>query len=467
MRHAALILSLAAVQAAVAATDSITIVSRLMEAADPMLRVPSLAYDNPVLMGMAADVSLSAVGASATDTHRNGDPQRGTGSDRWQLGAATYTHTTGMTLWGDASYSAGRTRDVVWNETADIDLIYPYITADSVGGDINSEYYSLGGGCSLTGSSWGWGVSAHYTAAQHYRAIDPRPRNITGLLDLGIGVSHKAWGGYTAAASLDVRRYTQSSDIDFKSETGVEKIYHLTGLGNHYARFAGLGQSAHYGGYRYGASVNLYPDTRRGLSLSVTASRFTFTKVLDDLNKLPLADAWHNELQAQVALLAPSEHTDWAVSCLFKAYRRHGAENIFGDASSNIYPQIGSLEMYADNSRDVSLTALVVRHTRQYRLWARAAGGYCHRREVYAMPYATQLSAQAYGRGTVGYTQTGGKLIWHVVASLIGTGHIGIGYEAGAGADFALSRSQALGINARYIGIPGYRSLGVSLALSF
>lgn len=466
MRSAVLILFLATLQG-VDADDSITIVSRLMEAANPMLRVPSLAYDNPVLMSKAADVSLSAIGATATDTHRSGDPQQGTGAGRWQLGAATYMHTAGLTLWGDASYSAGRTRDVVWNETADIDLIYPYITADSMGGDINSEYYSLGGGCSRIGSAWGWGVSAHYTAAQHYRAVDPRPRNITGLLDLSLGGSHKAWHGYTAAASLSLRRYTQSSDIDFKSETGVEKIYHLTGLGNHYARFAGLGLSAHYSGYRYGASVNLYPDTRRGLSVSVSASRFTFTKVLDDLNKLPLADVWHNELQAQVAWLAPSEHTDWAVIGLVKAYRRHGAENIFGDASSNIYPQIGSLEMYADNSRDVSVTALVAHHTRRYRVWARAGGGYRHRREVYAMPYATQLSAQAYGHGSVGYTRAHGRLIWRADASLLGAGHIGIGYEAAAGANLALSRSQALGINARYTDVAGYRCLQASLALSF
>ncbi len=468
MRHTVLILTVTATLTASAQTDTVSSVGdRIMEAADPMLRIPSQSFDNPALMPMAYGVSLSSVGLGYHSDRREGDPQRGSGTSAWQPQVMTYLHRGNATLWGEAGYSNGHTRDVVWNETADIDLIHPYVTADSIGGRINSESYSFGGGYAYTGRRWGWGAQGRYTAAQHYRAADPRPRDITGLLDVGIGVSRTVWRGYMTAASVSLRRYTQSCDIDFKSESGRDMIYHLTGLGNHYTRFAGQGLSSRYKGCRYGASLDLFPASRHGLSVSVSASRFIFTKVLADLNNLPMADVWHNEMRAQVAWLNPGEKLDWAVAGNMKAYRRHGTENIFGDASSNIYPHIGSLEMYADNARDVSLTALVVRHTPQYRLWARAAGGYSHRCEVYAMPYATQLSAQAYGRGTVGYTQAGGMLIWHVVASLIGTGHIGTGYEAGAGADFALSRSQALGFNARYIGIPGYRSLGVSLALSF
>jgi hypothetical protein len=41
-----------------------------------------------------------------------------------------------------------------------------------------------------------------------------------------------------------------------------------------------------------------------------------------------------------------------------KLNRRHGTENTFGDAASSIYPQIGSLWMYADNSRSLTIEGL-------------------------------------------------------------------------------------------------------------
>lgn len=460
-----MILSLAAV--ACAKADSIPAIgSRLMEVSDPMLYVPSLSFGNPALMSRAADVSLSTVGAEAEISHRSDEPELGTGSNSWRLRAGTYLHMGNLTVWGDASYKNELTRDVLYNEAADIDIIYPYITADSVGGDINSEHYGFGGGCAIAGETWGWGASAHYSAAQHYRNVDPRPRNITGLLDLSLGGGHKLWSDYIGAVSANLRRYTQSSDIDFKSEMGVEKIYHLTGLGNHYARFAGLGLSSHYSGYGYGASANLFPSSRRGLALSVEVSRFTFSKQLTDLNNLPLADAWHRRLRAQASWLAPSDNLDWAVSGNLDISRRHGSENIFGDASSNIYPQIGSLEMYADNSRNASLSALISHHSGQSRLWLRASGGYLHRREVYAAPYSTRLSAGPYGGATIGYAHLSSRLMYRGDLSLFSALR-GTGCAASAGAHYTLMPGRALGLYIRYIHLSAYRCLDLSLTLVF
>lgn len=464
MRYTALFLAIAAAQLP-ASADSIA--SRLMKAADPILRVPSLAFSNPVLMGVAADVSLSCVGARVTRSTRSDDPQRGTGSKSWQLGANTYTHSGNFTLWGNAAYGSGHTRDVVWNETADMDIIYPYLTADSVGGNINSERYSFSGGCARIGHTWGWGVAAGYTAAQHYRNVDPRPRDITGLLDVSVGGTRLIYSDYMAAVSLSLRRYTQSCDIDFKSEMGVDKVYHLTGLDNHYVRFAGMGLSSHYSGCRYGVAANIFPSSRRGLSVSVEASRFTFSKVLDDLNELPMSEVWHNELRAQAVWLSPSDALDWAVCGNLNVYRRHGTENIFGDASSNIYPQICSLEMYADNNRNVSVSGLVARHTRQWRLWVHAGGGYSHRREVYIDPYASRLQAAGYGGAAMGYTRASGRLLWRGIVSAFAAGHRGMGCSADTGINLAVTGTQAIDVAAHYLYISGYRSLDLSLALYF
>jgi hypothetical protein len=35
---------------------------------------------------------------------------------------------------------------MLWNENADYDVIYPYVAADSIGGDMKFENYTFSGG---------------------------------------------------------------------------------------------------------------------------------------------------------------------------------------------------------------------------------------------------------------------------------------------------------------------------------
>ena len=56
------------------------------------------------------------------------------------------------TLWGNASYKNQELRKVRWNESVDSDLLYPYFTADAVGGDLHSEQYAFMGGFANNGN---------------------------------------------------------------------------------------------------------------------------------------------------------------------------------------------------------------------------------------------------------------------------------------------------------------------------
>ena len=49
-------------------------------------------------------------------------------------------------LWGNARYTTGKETGVVWNETADFELLYPYVMADSIGGDLSLQEYAFTGG---------------------------------------------------------------------------------------------------------------------------------------------------------------------------------------------------------------------------------------------------------------------------------------------------------------------------------
>lgn len=357
-----------------------------------MWQMSSPAYENPAVKQWAMRRSVSDIGLGWTSDRQSRavDPQLGSGERHWAFEADTYLKYKSSTLWGDASYSNGKRFDVRFNETSDPELVYPYFTADTVGGDLQCERYRFGGGYADHRERWAWGASLHYEAGLYYRSVDPRPRNVTGRLDISVGASYRLFGDYQAGLSVSYRKYKQTNDIDFKNQMGVEKIYHLTGLGNHYSRFTGMGQDAYFNGHRWGLTVNLFPESASGFTATANMSRFSFTKILTELNKLPLADCRHYELTAQIGWLHPGERNDWALTLDGYAHRRHGYENRFGDAASNIYPLTGRDWMYADNAQSLKFTALWQSHTPAGFLgWIRPSIAYRHRCESYAKP-ATQ-----------------------------------------------------------------------------
>ena len=240
----------------------------------------------------------------------------------------------------------------------------------------------------------------------------------------------------------------------FMSEIGEAKVYHLTGLGNRYERFTGSGYSNYYNGHRYMARITLVPASRSGLSLDAEVSRFTFDHILKDLNRLPMASVWHNELRLHGAWRTIGPVHSFGVKAEGGAYRRHGSENIFGDAVTGTYPQIGSLEMYADNLKEVS-AALLYEHTAQSLTWSvTPAWGYTHRSEMYASPYASRKLISHRGDVTAAVASAGKAWYWRLEARYGAAFGIEPGTLHDAGASLTVSRKlrgdHAIGIKAGY-----------------
>ena len=445
--------------------------ARLDSAAAPILYVASSAFENPAVRQWQMDVSISDVDVSYAHVDnvvsQGANPQLGSGEGVFSAGAQSYMKYKSSTLWGGASYDNGKQYDVVYNETADIGLIYPYVAADTIGGDIKLERYSFYGGYADHSGRWSWGGELRYTAGLYYRNVDPRPRNVTGLLDVKIGVGYRLLADYDLSAAFTLRRYTQSNDIDFKSEMGVDKIYHLTGLGNHYNRFAGLGLNAHYGGYRYGGILTLFPRGRKGVFATAEISRFSFDKVLRDLNELPMASVVHTRFSGQIGWLHPSRNADWAVIADFGTYRRHGTENIFGDPSSNIYPQIASLMMYADNAYSYSLSVLYCYKWGGYRMWMAPNAGYYHRRQIYRHPAEQSLDEIMDASALMGFSSLCGKWWLRLTARYSYTEHIGSGFDASVSVSRAVTDVVALRLSGGYEYDKLCRNLNVSFGVLF
>ena len=338
-----------------------------------------MAYDNPALMIWRNDSSLSTLSAVYRSQPRVG-----------AFKARSYIHVGPHTLWGGASYHNGKTADQQWCEASDYHLVYPYVTADSIGGRLNMERYAFDGGWAGRYGRWTLGTSLSYVAGHYYRSVDPRPRNVTGTLDLGVGATYRFAPDYVVGLSANYQRYRQSNDIEFVSELGETKIYHLTGLGHSYVRFDGLGKDCDYTANRLGAQADLYGTGRSALFASVAYQRLTMTYILNDLNNLPMATVAQNHVRAQAGWRLQTGGHRLTLAADYGYMRRLGTENIFGDPASNQYPRIGSATMYLHRLFEGGVRVVYDRTGAVWQYGAAVGADYMNSRQEYADPWTRQ-----------------------------------------------------------------------------
>ena len=322
---------------------------------------------NPALAGWRHPVSLSAVSVSYRRNGSDEAPVAALGRENAfaTFLARTYIKTGKSTITGHASYSTGRRFGVQLCEVSDPQLLYPYFTADEIGGSMASESYVFGGSYSSSfhGGKWLYGASLDYRATQEYRNRDPRPKNTVGRLDAAFGMGHRFDRGYILAADVRASKYRQSNSMMFVSELGEVKIYHLTGLGTDYVRFAGTGKNSNYSGWDLGASLSLYPE-ESGVYASAAYDRFSLTKILKEFNNRPLCSLRDHSVKAQLGWKSQT----WIAGADFGYVRRSGAEHIFGDAAGNVYPELFALDSFRRSSLSVSGHGLWRRLTQRSRL---------------------------------------------------------------------------------------------------
>lgn len=350
--------------------------------------LPSLmegAWQNPALIDAHYKLSLSDVGIGY---HNNAKERYG------YFRANSYIHIGNITMQAKAEYQNGNLPKVDY-ETVDAAIVHPYHTFDSIRGKLNLERYSFGGECDVRLRRWSVGVRLCYDAGLYYRNVDPRPRNVTGLLNIGGAASYSVLANYRVGVEAGYFKYKQSSDITFMSELGETTIYHLTGLGMRYERFTGLGKTTYYNGYGFSGSLTLLP-TERGVYANAGGRIFKNTHMLVDLNKLPLA-----RTDERSAFLDAGWHSNGG-GFVVKGFvsERHGYENIFGDAVTGQYPQIGSLGMYEACTKSITAEGALVFNLSQCVISALPKAQYLHFIEKYTYPILREsISLLALGSG--------------------------------------------------------------------
>lgn len=351
----------------------------ILEHNDMATTFASALYNNPANQSTKWNTSLSEVSISYDGKQSSAaiNLEDGKSQNLLIVDANAYLIKGKSTIWGKADYSNGLIKQQLYNETCDTWLLYPYIMADTVGGNTSVERYHFMGGFAHNLGKWKIAAEGEYTALLAYRNIDPRPKNLTGDLRITLGASTKL-SRYELGLAINGRRYKQTNELLFYNEVSTPIVYHLTGLGNDYYRFRGMNTDTYYDGWGAGGVLSL----RGPISATAEINHIHIKKVISSLNQLPMAFTGTTTQSLQIAFLKES----WGIKIDQSYFNRRGTENIFGSAQSNIYPLISSAQQYRHEEASVVATAMWQRKTASSLIGIQLSSGWHSRKESFQLP---------------------------------------------------------------------------------
>lgn len=301
-------------------------------------------YDNPAQMYCRYMHTLNnlSIGTNYSDESKARLDEMGNGMLNGAVRVDAFIRKTPKTtIWGRAEYTNGQQRNIVYSESSDLDIVYPYLMTDSVGGDIHRETYDFTGGFAYRTGKWTIGAVGEYRALLASRTADPRPKNLTGDLKASFGATYDLGNWHTGLA-LNAHKYKQTNEVKIYSEITSPTIYHATGLGHDYFRFRGDYSNTYYNGHGLGGLLTLSNDRCPKDNIYSVALGFDYQKVekiITSLNELPLAESKDYCQTAEIAK-SLNDATGWGIALSEQYHCRQGYENIFGDAVANEYPMI-------------------------------------------------------------------------------------------------------------------------------
>ena len=276
---------------------------------------------------------------------------------------------------GSVRYTNGVKQAVNWNSSSDFFTVYPYVVADTVGGNVNKEEYAFSGGYAARYGAFHWGAEAAYRALHEYRMVDPRPRNIVSDLQVKASAGWRVLPTYVVEATVGYRRYSQTQSMAFISERGKNSsVFHFTGLGSDFARFTGATDS--YMNTRYAGNGLLLgmawsPLGAAGWEASVSYRHLDITHYLPNLNQVPYTELYTRTLQAQGGYLSRFAVWSWKAGAHLQYQWRQGLESILDSGASGYLKELGRLLMFSSEALTASVHG-AVDYRQQWSLQGRA-----------------------------------------------------------------------------------------------
>jgi len=332
------------------AQDSTEIFSQLKDNTSPFMDFKEVFYSSPSLKSYERNYSFSQLAASNLNNRQDLYVyQKGSGNNGYQIEADSYLKSnSSSTLWGKAYYRNEKQTRVNYNESNDYDLIYPYVMADTIGGDLLSETYFFSGGFTKQLESFQYGLYASYRGLQSYRDRDPRPKNISSDIDAVLSISKPIYKQYDIALDLKFRKYNQNNDLQFVSELGAPLVFHDAGLGVYNSLLAGNRTKAYYNGHAFGGQLNIAPNDRNGFITQIGYKQFEFYKLLSNII-FPIVEVTDNTFNVLIGYTKEDITQNFAIKLGAFHSKRSGLEAKFNNRDASV-----SIEKISEDIRYIS-----------------------------------------------------------------------------------------------------------------
>lgn len=314
-----------------------------------------LAQTNPVLLQQDSLAEWSSIGVHWQWSERNMyAPQHGSGSNSYHLNATSFKRlSTNQSIWGKAAYARGQKNNLIWNESSDIDRIYPYVIADSIGGDRQEETYQMEGGYNLQMGRQVIGGSIAYRATREYREVDPRPNNTVSDLTLRIGTTRDI-GAYTMALSYDLNHYTQDNAVRIANPIAGVSFYHLIGMGMDQKLLWGRNSQAYFLGTSHQLALQYQPRLQEGWYVDFRAKKDYIDKSITTLKSLLSSFAKTKDASIQIAYQFKKDASYWAPFLQASSYQRKGTSFLFDNKNAvSDFVQIGASQDFEHERKNV------------------------------------------------------------------------------------------------------------------
>ena len=340
--------------------DTLWVSNNLINNLSPLSHFESIDY-NPSAKVFTRLQNLSDIHLKYSNlSGEAGLSQNGNKYNEYSFEANSFMNKDKHYIWGKASYDNKHTDNIIWNESSDYDNIYPYVFADTIGGNnMIGEKYSFMGGYAQRNEKISWGIEFDYWALMEYRTKDPRPNNTTSDLHLNLGANYNLLPKYAIGIGGYLRKYKQTTTIEFKNALGRKTpLYHMTGLGNNVYLFANNETGTIYDGKGYGANIQLLNREKKGINLTLGYENFSFDKQLNITQNLNLSSIKEDKLLGIVSYIKPRVNRSYGVKIEGSYTNREGTENLFTKDGNNSYVKISSIKQYTNKVADIKLSFL-------------------------------------------------------------------------------------------------------------
>nr|WP_319401342.1 DUF6850 family outer membrane beta-barrel protein [uncultured Carboxylicivirga sp.] len=270
-------------------------------------------------------VKIKHIDQTLISTLEYGDTQT-----NYSINIDGYNKYSSSVLWGSAKYEFADIKNVNWNNVTDVHLLFPYIVADSIGGNRKQETYFLTGGYQYHLNNYTLGIETAYRAAIRYAQTNPRPLNTVSDFDLRFGVTRHL-NKYNLGLSGGYGNYHQKLKVKMYGDRNTTYIYFLRGFGLHQDLLSGNAstQENDYFGNSVTGSVSLSPIHSGFTALFSYRYESIYHKETNGRNGIEPFKIDHKNIHSQIGYRWQTDLSDFESKLQLTQQKRIGTETTY------------------------------------------------------------------------------------------------------------------------------------------